>query len=514
MAGRVGGRAVAGGVGGMGRLTLADVRAGDPEAYRAAATEWAALAADLDAAFERHLAGQQRIDTAGRGEAMTGAARRLVSQGRELSAVVLPTRRIARTLLDHAEEMAALQRHLAALLASAQVNGLTVDVRTGVVTAPLTPPQPVGADLWRVFVDDVRDELAELLARARQLDVATGAAIRSTVPSSDHDAGPEPRLGRAAVAAQFGRSPADVFAWWQTLSPQQQDWTLRDHPDVIGGLDGIPSADRDRANRRYLDQLLARPAPPTGLVAVRDRLAAIDDAYLLLIDGGGDGRVAVALGNPDDARHTALLVPGVGTDLQDVGGEVARASELRRAADRTTIGVDDVSVVAWLGYDPPDSLFDGWVVAPSQQGGAALTHFVDGLRVAHTAGADGSRLTVVGHSYGSTVVAEGARAGGLRVDDIVVVGSPGLHSDHASELNLDPRHVWVGRSASDEIRFAPAPIHGPEPADPRYGANRFTTSTSGHGGYWRPGSDSLLNQAYIVTGQYDRVTLVHGERPA
>jgi hypothetical protein len=246
---------------------------------------------------------------------------------------------------------------------------------------------------------------------------------------------------------------------------------------------------------------------------VRDQLATSDHAYLLLVDGAGDGRVVVAIGNPDDARHTAVFVPGVGSDLRDIDGGLARAAHLRHAADATTVRAGDVSIVYWLGYDPPDTVFDGWVEVPSRQGGAALAPFVDGLRVSHSTTPDEYHVTVVGHSYGSTVVAEAAMGSRLPVDDIVVLGSPGLHSDHASELKLDPRHVWVGRADSDEIRFVPPPIHGPEPADAGYGANRFTTATSGHSGYWRPDSDSLLNQAYIVTGQYDRVTLAHGERP-
>lgn len=509
---------MADGVGDMGSLTLADLRAGDPVAFRAAAAAWTALSAELDTAHERLLAGRDRVDTAGQGVALAVAQRRVAAHGRELDAVVLPARRVAQALLAHADDLATLKRHLESLLAVAQANGVTVDIGTGIVTAPAATRSPAGAELWRVFVDELRGDLAEILARVRQLDATTSMAIRSSGPDSGLPAGQ--RVGerdgaaRPAIQAQAGRAPIDVFAWWQALSPAQQDRALREHPDLIGGLDGIPAADRDRANRRLLDQLTALPAPPAGLVAVRDRLAATEDAYLLLVDGAGDGRVAVALGNPDHARHTALLVPGVGTDLQDFDGDLARTAELRRAADRTTVAAGDVATVYWLGYDPPDGLLDGWLEGPSRAGGAALTRFVDGLDATHQPTPSGHHVTAIGHSYGSTVVAEAALSGGLRADDIVVVGSPGLHSDHARELNLDPRHVWVGRSANDEIRFAPGPIHGPEPIDPGYGANRFSTTTSGHSGYWRPGSDSLLNQAYVITGQYGRVTLVHGAIPA
>mgnify|MGYP002621827250 CR=1 FL=1 len=504
----------------MSRLTLAEVRSGDPEAYRSAALAWAALAAALDTAAEHLMTGRARVAEAGRGRTVSAATDRLRAQIGGLDRTVRPAQRIAEALLRHADGLAALQCHLDTVLATARTYGLTVDLARGAVTALGPPTGP-----HQSTVDNLVTELGHILAEARRLDAATATAVAAALGAARPGQGaasvpgPRPpsdpgRPDRATVRSQAGRSPAEVAAWWQSLSAQQREWALRDHPDLVGRLDGIPAADRDRANRAWLDQLIAQTDAPVALRAVRGRLAVTPDAYLLLIDNSGDGRVAVALGDPDHAQHTMVFVPGMGTDLYDIHGEVTRAAALRRVADQTTVVDGDVSVVYWLGYDPPDSLFDAWREGPSRDGGAALTRFVDGLRATHVDGPAGAHVTVLGYSYGSTVVAEGARSGGLRADDIVVVGSPGLHSDHARELNLDPRHVWVGRAATDEIRFVPEPIHGREPADPGYGANRFTTDTSGHSGYWRPGSASLLNQAYIVTGQYDRVTLVHGERPA
>ncbi len=39
------------------------------------------------------------------------------------------------------------------------------------------------------------------------------------------------------------------------------------------------------------------------------------------------------------------------------------------------------------------------------------------------------------------------------------------------------------------------------PSDPDFGANQMTTDTEGHGGYWDPGSKSLLNQGLVVVGK-------------
>lgn len=506
----------------MGQLTLAELRAADPEAFRSAAVAWAALAAALDTASDHVTTGRHHVAAAGHGWALSAATDRLAVQVDKVANTVWPARRIADALLHYADGLATLQRQLDAVLTAAQTNGLAVDLVRGTVTAPAPAAGRVYVDPQGT-ADAFRDELAEILTRARRLDTTTATAIWLARPDSPPADGPwvpdspppsgVTRLDRATVERQADRSPAAVAAWWRSLPTYQKEWALQDHPDLIGRLDGIPAVHRNRANRAWLDQLIEQGRASAGLHAVRDWLATNPDAYLLLIDGAGDGRVAVALGDPDHAPHTAVFVPGVGTELPDIDGNMARAARLYHRADLTTVDDRDVSVVYWLGYDPPDTILDGWREGPSREGGAALTRFVDGLRTTHVGGPATVHVTAIGHSYGSTVVAEGALAGDLRVDDIVAVGSPGLHSDHARELNIDPRHVWVGLSDTDEIRLAPEPIHGPEPADPDYGANRFETDTRGHGGYWRPDSQSLLNQAYIVTSQYDRVTLVHGEPP-
>jgi hypothetical protein len=123
----------------------------------------------------------------------------------------------------------------------------------------------------------------------------------------------------------------------------------------------------------------------------------------------------------------------------------------------------------------------------------------------------------MGHSYGSTVVAEGALNGdGLAVEDIVVAGSPGMHSHHATELQLPQGHVWSGHAEGDLVS-GPGLGHSGAPHDLQYGANRYVVDTHGHSDYWKMDnnipSESLKNQARIVVGQYEQVELLHGELP-
>lgn len=389
------------------------------------------------------------------------------------------------------------------------------------------------------------------------------AAARPTQPATD------PRVPR-------GQSPAAVHAWWQSLTPEEREAALQAHPEQIGWLDGVPAADRDRANRLRLTRDLGAaeerkraieaeldtlrksadgartPALRTGyriqaltreleetqttidrLSGVERRLAKLgDDGYLLGLDPTGDGMAIIAVGNPDRAQHTAVWVPGLGTDLGKISGDVDRIEALQRQAERLRPN-EETSTIMWLGYDAPEVSTSVVTDGRSQDGARALRPFAEGLHATHEG--ESEHLTAIGHSYGSTVVAESALAGGFQVDDLIVAGSPGLHTDRATNLSADPRHVWVGAAPDDPVASpeshddwwllgGPVPrwlgpkleegIHGPSPQDPAFGANRYHVDTHGHSDYWNPNSESLNNQAQIVVGNYGAVHTDHGKAPA
>lgn len=389
-----------------------------------------------------------------------------------------------------------------------------------------------------------------------------------------------PAISRQELAAMRGRSPAQVSAFWNSLTPAQRDRAIQDHPDVVGWLDGVPSADRDLANRIRMQHALSdararrselqakidelphdRRTNPrfrelgdaknlelyAQLRDANERVERLEklqgrldelgsDGLLLGLDENGDGRAIVAVGNPDYARHTAFWVPGLGSDLGGVSGNIDRVEHLQEAA--STMTPDNVSTIMWLGYDAPEWNLSVVKSDRSKDGAGPLQQFADGLHVTH--GAGDYHVTAMGHSYGSTVVAEAALRGGFEVDDLVTAGSPGLHTDRARNLNVDPRHVWVGAAQDDPVA-APeghrplilgvtiplgagglgyvaskleARDHGPNPQSEGFGGNRYAVDTHGHTDYWTPNSGSLMNQARVIAGQYDAVELEHGQAPA
>lgn len=221
---------------------------------------------------------------------------------------------------------------------------------------------------------------------------------------------------------------------------------------------------------------------------------------VLYINAAGDGQFAVRIG-PEDAAHVAVLVPGTGAGLADTIDNADRARAIQRAAQRYA-GEEAVTVIYALPFDAPDRILTTpWSAdcacsaEKARQGGAALTEFVAALDLGHR------NVTVVGHSYGSTVVgaAFGFEGLGAHARTPVFLGSPGVLVNRAADLNstgavyaaqasFDPidmagvwpvfSMLWLGGAGRDRL------IHGLDPTAPAFGAEPLPTGGIGHGSYF------------------------------
>ncbi|MFJ5677699.1 alpha/beta hydrolase [Streptomyces sp. NPDC093097] len=346
----------------------------------------------------------------------------------------------------------------------------------------------------------------------------------------DKDYGASKAKEGARKAAEFAhldeddipskKDPKENAKWWSGLTEQERQEYLDAYPEKIGWLDGIPSADRDEANRKVVDLQLAEydmkkqrgelsirdQKPYEGLQKLKDELDKGDgnDAskrlYVLGIDTKTyDGRAVVSQGNPDTARNVAVQVPGTDNDLTNVDEQIERVRRLQEAAGSTSR--ESTAVVSWLGYDAPE--LDGTMATTGRADAAAgdLRNFTHGLRESHNG--ERAHMTVLGHSYGSTVVGDAAsHSNGIDADDVVVVGSPGMAVGRAKELQMDPDHVWAGWAPDDIVStVASNKTLGQNPAEKEFGGKVFDVDTSGHGGYWDKGSESLANQGRIIAGK-------------
>jgi hypothetical protein len=450
---------------------------------------------------------------------------------------------VAHAASKAAEAIEQVQSQLRALRHDAAALQLTIDPLTNKLVPPALQLQP---------------RLDAIVAQANAIDLQLATAI--DMADGDLAITPGPHDSRPAILNALREplpdDPKQFNQLWNHLTPEEKDW-LYSHDHSIGNHAGMPwepadhlgkdhynrlrlqelvkqsEADVDRI-QRGVDELLtghniddgALYALQSQLAGARHRLAGyqavratLDGAdgarrYLGFVDEAGHG--AVAIGNPDRAIRTAIFVPGTGEDLARLRFSDARAVAMynaARAADKT-LGRNDVSVTTWMGYDRPMDLAHATFPDPARAGAASLDLFERGLRASHVGPA--SIDTVIGHSYGSTVIGAAASGGHhLDVDNVIAVGSPGMLVDRAGGLSLQPdTRVYVMRAANDLIGLSGLVAEwtlGPDPMAPNFGAQHLAAdpgppgpggllSVGAHSSYWDQANVALANMGAVIAG--------------
>jgi pimeloyl-ACP methyl ester carboxylesterase len=400
----------------------------------------------------------------------------------------------------------------------------------------------------------LQDAIRGVIDETARVDGDISNALRRLSAQAAGLAPPDQQTTAAAATAipPRGTSPADAKKWWESLSPMQQESLLFTHAAEIGSLDGIPSVVRDRANRNHLAELKGQVVADIERLEGKDhrsddenkrlddarkKLHGIEDvekrinqpdpkkgqqpAFLLGIDTAGNGRAIVAMGNPDTATNVATYVPGTGARLEMVGADMDRADKMLASAGR--VGSPSTSVITWIGYDAPQSIFpDAASESYAESAKKDLDRFQDGLRATHQG--PPSHNTVLGHSYGSTVIGHTARDEGINADALVFVGSPGVGVNNVTELNFPADHVYATVAEHDIIHLAnmedPEDIHEIDPTAEDFGAKVFGSdpgtegpwilgglSEEAHSQYWDiydngAENKSLRNMGRIIAGQH------------
>lgn len=337
-------------------------------------------------------------------------------------------------------------------------------------------------------------------------------------------------VGRDEVDRVQNMSPEDRFQWWRDHSSQRY-WLMATYPEIFGNLDGIPALDRDIMNRGRIDAMrddlenqLRDPNSRANRDEIQKKIDAIDalkatlndpnfpDRYLLLLDPSGHQmKAAVACGNIDEADNVAVLTGGVSTQVgQSVGedgklhggmvGMANDADRIRRAAEYSDPS-KSTAVIAWMGYEAPTGFTDSAVLSPARakEGATALRSFSQGINASH---AGDPHLTLLGHSYGSTVTGI-ALEGKTGADDTVLFGSPGMGS---GPKNIPDGHLYAERSRDDPIAWATGLTMGDDPVENSHvttlsvAANGGLNASAGHSEYLKEGTVSLANIGNIVAG--------------
>lgn len=396
-------------------------------------------------------------------------------------------------------------------------------------------------------------------------------------------------------------NPEHVIRWWDSLSANQKQLLIDQHPNELGNLNGIPAEVRDSVNQAALKDDLRKLedvgrqhglAPET----VRDSALSNRDADVFTNPGAyglcetditryqnavktndflerdkdsdpdrgvpimlwaydplafnGKGRAAIAVGNPDKTRNTAVIVPGTNSSVR--GGWMSDGPDDAINLYDQALKADpnhSTAVLAWMGYDAPEFDPPHWEQAitdpakleqvgtpwRARQAGALLAADVNGLAATH-GGPASAHVTVVGHSYGSTTVADAFVNSGMHANDAVLTGCPGTDlALRAADFHLDGGRLYVGAASTDAISWigesgsglpnglnetlggplGPLVGLGSDPAHAGFGAVRFRAEVAGshsvmpwftdHAHYYDVGSEALHNITEIVTGHGDRL---------
>ncbi|WP_286198960.1 alpha/beta hydrolase [Mycolicibacterium sp. ELW1] len=533
-------------------LSVADIERWDPEAVREV---FHAASARSGASTDAARASEQLPAFESWGGVSADAARDAIHKTRvDLDAHAREALAVAQAAQKAAQDIEKVKIELRELKDDARSQGLDIDPATNsVVKGPGF--KGTAADL-AAKIADLQARLNAILLEANGVDAELAAAINiadGKLPIPDAQPTPPP--------PPESTPPEDVKKWWDSLTPEQQQAELRDNPPYMGNLNGIPVEARDQANQTamrtdieniqeaasrhgvsaqdVLDDPFRYGCTPddvtryTNAVKVEqaledDQLATGAQTFLQVYQPtkfDGQGRAAIAIGNPDKAANTTVVVPGTSHSVTEGWLSASDASNLYNEAVKAD-PTRSASVVAWMGYDAPNSLTDPQVAQTSlaHQGGALLAADVNGLNVTHGPGP--SHMTVMGHSYGSTTVADAAAGYGMHTNDAILIGCPGTDmAKSAADFHLAPGgHVFVGSASTDPVtQLGGLPqVHipgtgvnlalGADPAMDGFGSTRFKAEVPGwtindHSHYFERGTESLFSMADIVSGHGDALAL-------
>ncbi|MFL9683969.1 alpha/beta hydrolase [Streptomyces sp. KL110A] len=269
--------------------------------------------------------------------------------------------------------------------------------------------------------------------------------------------------------------PAGVARFFAGLGPAERRRLVREHPTVVGNLDGAPLELRYAANSRTAE-------------------GRYPGARVLAHDARGRGQTVLVYGDLATAERVAVVVPGSDVDAGRMGSLTRKAAALREATGGRT------AVVAWAGYTTPVGVgLDAASGELAEAGAERLLRFAEGLRAAGVR----PEPSVFCHSYGSVVC--GLAAHRLKAKDLVVFGSPGMRAENVAALRTDAR-VWAAKDPTDWIDRVPNVAvaglgHGTDPTAPEFGARPVEAGDAdGHDGYLAPGTSSLRAFAAIAEG--------------
>ncbi|WP_083666243.1 alpha/beta hydrolase [Saccharomonospora sp. CUA-673] len=399
---------------------------------------------------------------------------------------------------------------------------------------------------------DIDSDLCAVLDKVLSSDTIDADSTATSLSAAGHAGAklgalsiPTPPLINDATAAQNA-------AWWATLSDAQRKRFAQDYPRLVGPRDGLDTTTRSSANmtilrdereklraeRKSLKEEMGTKHGPGGQLErsslerkienIDGRIKGLNDIenkvnetkdldddssekyFILQVDSEGDGTAAVSRGNPDTAQYVSTFVPGTGSELGNIDSTMDRSE--RMAEQARWAGAESTATISWHGYDAPDEFANATSGTYAEEAEPKLAKFQDGLLESRDENASERHNTLVGHSYGATTIGKTAQNHEMPVDDLVLVGSPGVDAPHVSDLQIPEGHVWATADENDPV--AEAPVFDIDPTEREFGANVFGSSSDSegkwyqggynldsHSDYWDYNNPALEKMGKIIAGQ-------------
>lgn len=556
-------------------VTLSTVEASDPQALTAAAGRVAGAIRELDAvtAAQRRALAQLRAAWQGAASeaAIARAERDLTAQAQLRARLQV----VQQALATGGAQLGTTRDGILGLVAALRAAGWTI-TDDGQARAPMFPL------LLKQFEPGFTAVIQRLLELFAEIDATTAGTIRTAVggaPPANPPGTPLPAMPPPGASAD------EVNQWWNLLSDADRQRLTDAAPRELGNRDGLPVAARDDINRTVMERDIARveqAAAGNGVsteqvagAPERYGLTAADvtayqnglkakagldhqgssgnpnrprPVYLFGYDPlayGGEGTAAIALGNPDTADNVGVIVPGTGSSLSS-GWLTSGRNDGINLIDQMNKAdpAKQNAVLMWMGYDSPDSFADPRIANPllARAGGDLLAGDVNSLHVTHV-GPGSPEITVLGHSYGSTTVADAFAGSGMQATNAVLLGCPGTDlAQSAADFNLQGGQVYVGNASTDPVGWIGAGdvaadvLNGPlgtelgtgiglgnDATAESFGAVRFKSEVPGgdmldfndHSYYYTMGSESLYSMSAIASGHgnaLDDLGMLAGDR--
>lgn len=156
----------------------------------------------------------------------------------------------------------------------------------------------------------------------------------------------------------------------------------------------------------------------------------------------------------------------------------------------------------------------------THRGADYLNSTLRGIEESRAAAGSDPHVTTVAHSYGSLTAGIAAQEG-AQMDDLVLIGSPGVDSASVAGLGMTSEHVYVGEAeGKTDYVAASGSFNRPPQSDyfeatvfqtdrgPVPGGGASTLESNGHSQYcWDNNTESLRNITAVTAGHPELLTV-------